>query len=138
MNTQPGSKIKSPKSAPETSEPPGADEDELLDDDDVRFLTSSHPAASRLLAAVYAELLEFVGRASGRLQLPWGCVKKGAARGQFDERFLSVHSSASPDCIGEDTSTAGGLRAACRGDAGSRRLLSCSIVTTGPAGTPSN
>ncbi|ROL45329.1 Cytosolic 5'-nucleotidase 3A [Anabarilius grahami] len=76
--------------------PPGADKDELLDDDDVHFLTSSRPAASALLAAVYAELLEFVGRTSGRLQLPWGHIKKGAARGRFDERFLSVHSSAAP------------------------------------------
>ncbi|CAM4681805.1 unnamed protein product [Leuciscus chuanchicus] len=42
------------------------------------------------------------------------------------------------DCIAEDTAAAGGLRAVCRGDAGPRQLLSCSIGTTGPAGTPSD
>ncbi|ROL50207.1 hypothetical protein DPX16_22309 [Anabarilius grahami] len=46
---------------------------------------------SALLAAAYAELLVFVGHASGRLRLPRGRVKKGAARRRLDERFLSVH-----------------------------------------------
>ncbi|ROJ25263.1 Spondin-1 [Anabarilius grahami] len=41
-------------------------------------------------AAVYAELLVFLGHASGRLRLPRGRVKKGAAHGRLDERFLSV------------------------------------------------
>ncbi|ROL43428.1 hypothetical protein DPX16_17249 [Anabarilius grahami] len=103
------------------SQPPGADEDELLDDGDVLSLKSSGPAASALLAfnpreqemaiegeagepaesskppcPVYAGLLEVVERASGRLQLPWGRVKKGAACGRLDERFLSDHSPAAP------------------------------------------
>ncbi|KAJ8002302.1 hypothetical protein DPEC_G00178470 [Dallia pectoralis] len=38
----------------------------------------------------------------------------------------------------EDTAAAGGLRCMCLGDAGPRRLLSCSTGTTGPAGSPSD
>ncbi|ROI15307.1 hypothetical protein DPX16_12859 [Anabarilius grahami] len=83
------------------SQAEAADEDELLDDDDILSLTSSDPEASALLAAspreqemaeeeeagepaapsrppclAYAELLEVMERASGRLQLPWERVRK--------------------------------------------------------------
>ncbi|ROI81362.1 hypothetical protein DPX16_14791 [Anabarilius grahami] len=100
---------------------PVADEGELLDDDDVLSLTSSDPAASALLASspreqemaneeeagepaetskppcpAHAELLEVMERGSGRLQLPWERVKKGAARGRLDERFLSGHNTVAP------------------------------------------
>ncbi|ROI65360.1 hypothetical protein DPX16_0342 [Anabarilius grahami] len=82
---------------------------------------SSDPAASVLLAAspreqemavgelagepvdsskppcpAYAELLEVMERASGRLQLPWERVKRGTARGWLDERFLAGHDPAAP------------------------------------------
>ncbi|ROL48464.1 Retrotransposon-derived protein PEG10 [Anabarilius grahami] len=98
-----------------------ADEDVLLNDDDVLSLTSSDPGASALLAAgpreqemaveeeadepaapsrppcpAYAELLEVMDRASGRLQLPWGRVWKETARGRLDERFLSGHNPITP------------------------------------------
>ncbi|ROI42814.1 hypothetical protein DPX16_7091 [Anabarilius grahami] len=102
--------------------PPGADKDELLDDDDVLSLTSSDPEASALLASspreqemavegeagepaesskppcpAYAELLEVMERASGRLQLLWERIKKGAAHGWLDERLLSGHCPAAPE-----------------------------------------
>ncbi|ROL45311.1 hypothetical protein DPX16_0969 [Anabarilius grahami] len=95
-----------------------ADEGELLDND-VLSLTSSDPSASALLALspreqevaveeeegepsetsrrpcpAYAELLEVMECASGRLQPPWEHVKKGTARGQLDERFPSDHGAA--------------------------------------------
>ncbi|ROJ62565.1 hypothetical protein DPX16_21551 [Anabarilius grahami] len=98
-----------------------SDEGELLDNDDVLSLISSDPAASALLAGspreqemafeeeagepaetskppcpTYAELLEVMERASGRLQLPWERVKKGAARGRLAKRFLSGHNKAAP------------------------------------------
>ncbi|ROJ25309.1 hypothetical protein DPX16_20122 [Anabarilius grahami] len=103
------------------SQPTAADEGELLNDDDVLSLTSSDPAASALLAAspreqemafeeeasepaetsehpcpVYAELLEVMEHASGRLQLPWDRVRKEVTRGRLDERFLSGHNKAAP------------------------------------------
>ncbi|KAL0202332.1 hypothetical protein M9458_000350, partial [Cirrhinus mrigala] len=89
------------------------DESELLEDDDVISLTSSHPAASALLGftqeeqelldeemqsessqtscPTYVELLEVMERATARLDLPWKWVKKTAPRGRLDERFLSDH-----------------------------------------------
>ncbi|ROK82361.1 hypothetical protein DPX16_4016 [Anabarilius grahami] len=105
---------------------PFSDKGELLDDDDVLSLTSSDPAASALLAAspreqemvfeeeagepaetskppcpAYAELLEVMERASGRLQLPWERVKKGVARRRLEERFLSGHNKAAPAVVGK-------------------------------------
>ncbi|KAL0199204.1 hypothetical protein M9458_007744, partial [Cirrhinus mrigala] len=90
-------------------------EDELLDDDDVISLTSSNLAASALLGPTqeeqemsegeeaeaepsliscpaYDELLEVMGRATARLDLPWKRTRKVAPRGHLDERYLSDHS----------------------------------------------
>lgn len=84
-------------------------------------LTSSDPGASALLAdspreqemaveeeacepaapsrppcPAYAELLEVMDYALGRLQLPWGRVREETARGWLDERFLSGHNPVTP------------------------------------------
>ncbi|ROL49311.1 Immunoglobulin heavy variable 3-48 [Anabarilius grahami] len=93
-----------------------AGEDAILDDDDGVSQTSSDPGTSVLLAAspqeqvmaveeeasevasfsrppcpAYAELLEVMERAAGRLQLPWQREREETARGRLDERFLSGH-----------------------------------------------
>ncbi|ROL42417.1 hypothetical protein DPX16_8107 [Anabarilius grahami] len=64
---------------------------ELMDDQSCAEVQITPSTARAHLAAVYAELLVFVGRASGTLRLPRGRVKKGAAHVRLDERFLSVH-----------------------------------------------
>ncbi|ROK87097.1 hypothetical protein DPX16_10237 [Anabarilius grahami] len=104
-----------------TNSAAAADKDELLDDDDVLSLMSSDPGASALLAAspreqemaleeeagepaapsrppcpAYAELLEIMERASGRLQLPWERVRKTTGHGRLDEWFLSDHNPITP------------------------------------------
>ncbi|ROL44499.1 hypothetical protein DPX16_0387 [Anabarilius grahami] len=98
-----------------------ADEDAILDDDDGVSQTSSDPGTSVLLAAspqeqvmaveeeasevasfsrppcpAYAELLEVMERAAGRLQLPWQREREETARGRLDERFLSGHNPVTP------------------------------------------
>ncbi|ROI42811.1 hypothetical protein DPX16_7088 [Anabarilius grahami] len=98
-----------------------AGEDAILDDDDGVSQTSSDPGTSVLLAAspqeqvmaveeeasgvasfsrppcpAYAELLEVMERAAGRLQLPWQREKEETARGRLDERFLSGHNPVTP------------------------------------------
>ncbi|ROI16194.1 hypothetical protein DPX16_12312 [Anabarilius grahami] len=44
----------------------------------------------------YAELLEVMERAAGRLQLPWQREREETARGRLDERFLSGHNPVTP------------------------------------------
>ncbi|ROL55539.1 Ovoinhibitor [Anabarilius grahami] len=98
-----------------------AGEDAILNDDDGVSQTSSDPGTSVLLAAspqeqalameeeaseaasfprppcpAYAELLEVMERAAGRLQLPWQCEREETARGRLDERFLSGHNPVTP------------------------------------------
>ncbi|ROL53170.1 hypothetical protein DPX16_23789 [Anabarilius grahami] len=98
-----------------------AGEDAILDDDDGVSQTSSDPGTSVLLAAspqeqvmaveeeasevasfsrppcpAYAELLEVMERAAGRLQLPWQREREETARGRRDERFLSGHNPVTP------------------------------------------
>ncbi|ROI69445.1 Adipocyte enhancer-binding protein 1 [Anabarilius grahami] len=55
----------------------------------------------------YVELLDVIEHASGRLQLPWKRVKKGAARGRLDKRFLSGHNTAAPASGDEDDMNGG-------------------------------
>ncbi|ROL45236.1 hypothetical protein DPX16_17847 [Anabarilius grahami] len=98
-----------------------AGEDAILDDDDGVSQTSSDPGTSVLLAAspqeqvmaveeeasevasfsrppcpAYAELLEVMERAAGRLQLPWQREREETARGRLDERFLFGHNPVTP------------------------------------------
>ncbi|ROL45114.1 E3 ubiquitin-protein ligase TRIM39 [Anabarilius grahami] len=98
-----------------------AGEDAILNDDDGVSQTSSDPGTSVLLAAspqeqalameeeaseaasfprppcpAYAELLEVMERAAGRLQLPWQREREETARGRLDERFLSGHNPVTP------------------------------------------
>ncbi|ROI15326.1 hypothetical protein DPX16_12878 [Anabarilius grahami] len=98
-----------------------AGEDAILNDDDGVSETSSDPGTSVLLAAspqeqalameeeaseaasfprpscpAYAELLEVMERAAGRLQLPWQREREETARGRLDERFLSGHNPVTP------------------------------------------
>ncbi len=96
--------------------PSVADESELLEED-VLSLTSSDPAGSALLAhgqewadedeedisepsqpvcPAYDELLDFMERATARLDLQWRHEKGGVARSRLDERFLSGHNLPAP------------------------------------------
>ncbi|ROJ30555.1 hypothetical protein DPX16_1534 [Anabarilius grahami] len=51
---------------------------------------------SRPPCPAYAELLEVMERAAGRLQLPWQREREETARGRLDERFLSGHNPVTP------------------------------------------
>ncbi|ROL42886.1 hypothetical protein DPX16_10942 [Anabarilius grahami] len=44
----------------------------------------------------YAELLEVMERAAGRLQLPWQREREETSRGRLDEQFLSGHNPVTP------------------------------------------